>query len=137
LINTEVFLSYFLKIIQLSQHVVTLSITAASSHDLKCCLNAQLSEFDQLESRIQTIASQRGWDLPELQPADKWSVAFGFRCHKDTKIAEHLIRMHTDYAIKLLKTYNRLGAGDIQISDICRRFLDCSISGIRKLQPFL
>lgn len=117
--------------------MVTLGLKAAASHDLKCCLNAQLAEFDQLESRIQTIAAQRGWDLPELQPADKWSAAFGFRCRKDTKIAEHLIRMHTDYATKLLKTYNRLGAGDIQISDICRRFLDCSISGIRKLQPFL
>lgn len=117
--------------------MVALGVKAAASHDLKCCLNVQLTEFDQLESRIQTIAAQRGWDLPELQPADKWSAAFGLRCRKDTKIAEHLIRMHTDYAIRLLKTYNRLGAGDMQIMDIFRRFLDCGSSGIRKLQPFL
>lgn len=140
--TTRELLSSVLNTVQLSQHILTLATAAASSHALKSTLKTQVQEYDRIESEIQIIAAQRGWELFELEPAARWCAGFRFRrsFHRrrtDSSVAEYMIGQHTKDTVSSLKLQNRLSRSDEQILTLLQKFLDCKTISIRQMQPYL
>lgn len=142
MVTTQELLSSVLNAVQLSQHVIALAKAAASSHALKSIFMSQVQEYDRIESEIQIIAAQRGWELFELEPAARWCAGFRFRrsLHKhraDSSIAEYMIGLHTKDTVSSLKLYNQWYRADEQILTLFQKFLDCKTISIRQMQPYL
>lgn len=117
-----------------------LDTTLGSS--LRNTLEAQLREYDSIETEAYTIALQRGWDLPELD--------FGRRILKDrltrmkinghntdSSIADILIRGNTKGMIRGLKNLHQFEGQDHQIRTLSQKLLDCETAHIRQMQGFL
>ena len=137
MVTAQELLSYELKILQRIQHLLNLAINAASSHDLKTKLCAHLTKTDMLESQVQILCEQRGWEPMDLEPATKWWLDLRFRHKTDTDIAEHLIRLYTSEQINLMKHYNVSDHSDAAIRVVVQKFFDYSTFGIHQLHPFL
>ena len=126
-----------MKTLQRMQDILSLSKTAAASQKMKCEIQIQQNHLDQLESQLQILSLQRGWDHSEPEPVSKWMTAFRFRYRKDSSIAEYLIRLYTRSSIVLLKSYNRWSWEDRSVADLFQKFLDRCTICIRQLQPYL
>ena len=126
-----------MKTLQRMQYILTLSKAAAASQKIKSEIQSQQNHLDQLESQLQILSLQRGWDHSEPEPVCKWMTAFRFRYRKDSSIAEYLIRLYTRSSILLLKSYNRWSWEDRSVADLFQKFLDRCTICIRQLQPYL
>lgn len=137
MVTEQELLTLELKTLQRLQYILNLADTAASSHILKSDLRNLLADLDQLESQIQILSTQRGWDLQEIEPITRYLSAFRFRCRVDPAIAEYMIRLYTRDSITLLKFYNRWDRDDPSIRSLTQKILDNCAIGIRQMQPFL
>ena len=109
---------------------------------LKDALTSQLKEYDALESEAHTLATQRGWELPELDPAARAMASMMTRVKlqmggNDSKIADMMIQGNTKGMIKSLKLMHRLPREDSQISALSQKLLDTENANIRQMQAFL
>lgn len=137
MVSAEIFLAAQLNTLHRMQYTLTLADSAAASHRLKSDLLSQLSALDQLESQFQILSAQRGWEIQEMDPADRWRISLRFHYRKDPKIAQYLISMYTQGSIGLLKLYNRLESEDVTVRRYFQKFMDHCTVGIRQMQPFL
>ena len=88
------------------------------------------------------IASQRGWELRELDPAkrflaDRMTRMKLTRGNCDSKIADMMIQGNTKGMIKGLKNLHQYPHQDDRISAISQKLLDCETANIRQMQAFL
>ena len=109
---------------------------------LKKVLNAQLQEYDAIESEALAIASQRGWDLKEIRPGRRLIVGIRTRiklsrCDSDSKIADMMIQENTRHMITGMKDIHQYQQQDYRVSSLFQRLLDCKAAAIRQLQAFL
>ena len=109
---------------------------------LRKALESQLREYDSIETEAHTIASQRGWELPELDPAVRFMTDAMTRMRLsrgncDSKIADMMIQGNTKGMIKGLKNLHQFPKLDDQISTISQKLLDCETANIRQMQSFL
>lgn len=109
---------------------------------LRKALESQLREYDIIESEAHAIASQRGWELPELDPAvrlmsDMMSRMKLHRANSDSKIADMMIQGNTKGMIKGLKNLHQFPDTDAQICILSQKLLDCENANIRQMQTFL
>ena len=131
-----------LKTIQMGQVEIRSVLDTTLGSSLRNTLEAQLREYDSIETEAYTIALQRGWDLPELD--------FGRRILKDrltrmkingrntdSSIADILIRGHTKGMIRGLKNLHQFEGQDHQIRTLSQKLLDCETAHIRQMQGFL
>lgn len=142
MVTSQELLSSILNTVQLSQHLLSIGLEKASSHALKSTLMAQIQEYDRIESEIQIISAQRGWEIFELEPAARWLSGFWFRRsiqrrRADSSIAEYMINQHTKDMIISLKLYNQRSGTDEQILTLFQKFLDSKTMSIRQMQSFL
>ena len=69
-------LTSLLKTTQMGQVGIRSVLDTSVHPELKKALESQLREYDSIETEAHAIASQRGWELKELDPAvQKWSVS--------------------------------------------------------------
>ena len=74
--NSRDMLEGILKTVQMGQVGIRSVLDTSMRPGLRKALENQLRELDTIESEAHVIASQRGWDLPELDPA--WVIrSFG------------------------------------------------------------
>lgn len=131
-----------LKTIQMGQVEIRSVLDTTLGSSLRNTLEAQLREYDSIETEAYTIALQRGWDLPELD--------FGRRILKDrltrmkingrntdSSIADILIRGNTKGMIRGLKNLHQFEGQDHQIRTLSQKLLDCETAHIRQMQGFL
>lgn len=137
MVTAQELLSYELKEIQKTQHILSMAETAAAFHKLKTDIRTQMEELDRLECQVQVLAAQRGWDVADMEPASRWMASIRFRCRKDPAIAEQLIRHYTQSSITLLKLYHRWSRDDDSIRSVFQKYMDCCTVGIRQMQSFL
>ena len=110
---------------------------SAASHRLRIELQNQMTELDQLESQYQTLAAQRGWELPEDTVQSGIFSKFRFYKRSDSELAEYFIRLYTKYSIDLLKLYHHRKHDDRTVQSLFQKFMDrCTIS-IRQMQFYL
>ena len=65
-------LSAMLKTIQMGQVDIRSVLDTSLGSSLRSTLQTQLREYDSMEAEAYTIALQRGWELPELDPGKRF-----------------------------------------------------------------
>ena len=109
---------------------------------LRKALELQLREYDAIETETHAIASQRGWDLPDMDPAARFFSDRTIRMklnrgNCDSRIADMMIRSNTSGMIMGLKNLHQFPSPDQQVTILCQKLLDCETANIRQLQSFL
>ena len=109
---------------------------------LRKALESQLHEYDSIETEAHAIATQRGWELPELDPAVRFMADMSVRMklngkNTDSKIAGMMIQGNTKCMIKGLKNLHQFGGQDEQIGILSQKLLDCETANIRQMQGYL
>ena len=140
--TSQQILSSVLKTTQMGQIGIRSVLDTRMRPGLKDALTSQLKEYDALESEAHTLATQRGWELPELDPAARALASMLTRVKlqmggNDSKIADMMIQGNTKGMIKGLKTLHQFGQQDEQINTLSQKLLDTENANIRQMQAFL
>ena len=140
--NSKAILTSVLKTTQKGQVGIRSVLDLSMRPGLRKALELQLREYDSIESESHAIASQRGWDLPEMDPAvrfltDRMTRMKLNRGNCDSRIADMMIRSNTSGMIQGLKNLHQFPGQDQQINIICQKLLDCETANIRQMQNFL
>ena len=140
--TSQQILSSVLKTTQMGQIGIRSVLDTRMRPGLKDALTSQLKEYDALESEAHTLATQRGWELPELDPAARAMAGMMTRVKlqmggNDSKIADMMIQGNTKGMIKGLKTLHQFGQQDEQINTLSQKLLDCENANIRQMQGYL
>lgn len=135
-------LSTVLKTTQMEQAGIRSVLDAATAQNLRHTLEARLREYDSIESEVHTIASQRCWELQDLDPAvrflsDRMSRMKLVRGDCDSRIADMMIQSSTKGMIRGLRNLHQYPHPDDRISSISQKLLDCQTENIRQMQGFL
>ena len=140
--NGKKLLAAVLKTTQTGQVGIRSVLDTSMRPALRKALETQLREFDSIESEAFSIASQRGWELPELDPAkrflsDRMTRMKLTRGNCDSRIAGMMILGNTKGMVKGLKDLHQYPHQDDRISAVCQRLLDSETANIRQMQSFL
>ena len=133
--NSREILTSVLKTTQMGQIGIRSVLDTSMRPGLRKALESQLREYD-------SIATQRGWDMDELDPSVRlWSnlmtrMKLNGR-NTDSKIADMMIQGNTKGMIKGLKTLHQFGQQDEQINTLSQKLLDCENANIRQMQGYL
>ena len=135
-------LSEILKTTQRQQTGIRSVLDAATAPSLRHTLEQQLWEYDGIESEVYAIASQRCWELREMDPAvrflsDRVSRMKLTRGDCDSRIADMMIQGSTKAMIRGLRDLHQYPHPDDRISIVCQKLLDCQTDNIRQMQGFL
>ena len=140
--DSKTLLSSILKTTQMGQVGIRSILDRAMRPTLRKALESQLQEYDAIESEAHTIASQRGWELPELAPGVKGMAIMMSRArlaggNTDSKIAGMMIQGNTRGMITSLKNLHQFNRQDSQVSTLSQKLLDCETANIRQMQGYL
>ena len=140
--NSKEMLSSLLKTTQMGQVGIRSVLDTAMRPGLRKALESQLHEYDSIETEAHAIATQRGWEVKELDPAirfmaDRMTRMKLTRSNSDSKIAGMMIQGNTRGMIKGLKNIHQFAGQDEQLQILSRKLLDCETANIRQMKPFL
>ena len=140
--NSKDLLSSVLKTTQMGQIGIRSCLKASISQPLRSALNAQLREYDVIETEAHSLAFQRGWELPELDPAVRFMTDAMTRMRlsgkaNSSKIADMMIKGNTKGVVKGIRNLHQLGQEDPKLQVLCQKLLDCEKANIRQMEGFL
>lgn len=140
--NSKEILSSVLKTTQMGQIGIRSVLDTSMRPGLRKALESQLHEYDSIETEAHSIATQRGWEVPELDPAVRVmsNMMTRMKLHgrnTDSKIAGMMIQGNTRGMIKGIKNIHQFGGQDEQINILSQKLLDCETANIRQMQGFL
>lgn len=140
--NSKQLLTAVLKTTQSGQIGIRSVLDTSMRPALRKALEAQLREYDSIESEAHAIAGQRGWELPEPDPAkrflsDRMTRMKLTRGNCDSRIAGMMILSNTRDMVKGLKDLHQYPHQDDRISAVCQKLLDSETAAIRQMQSFL
>lgn len=140
--NSKEILSSVLKTTQMGQIGIRSVLDTSMRPGLRKALESQLREYDSIETEAHSIATQRGWDVQELDPAVRFMSDMMTRMklngkNTDSKIAGMMIQGNTRGMIKGLKNIHQFGDQDEQINILSQKLVDCETANIRQMQGFL
>lgn len=127
---------------QMGQVGIRSVLNATMRPGLRKALESQLQEYDSIEREAQAIATSRGWELRDVEPAvkgmanmmTKARLAYG---NTDSKVAAMMIQGNTRGMIIGLKDLHQCNKPDAQITTLSQKLLDCETANIRQMQGFL
>ena len=139
--NSQEVLTSLLKAAQLSQTGIRSVLDQAMAPELSGILKHQLRELNGIESEARALASQRGWELEELELVVRFLTdrrnRRKLRCDEtNSAIADLLIQNHSKTRIRELKRLHRYPGRD-PISTLSQKLIDCQTAAIRQLELFL
>ena len=140
--SSKEILSSVLKTTQMGQVGIRSILDTSMRPGLRKALESQLHEYDSIETEAHTLATQRGWDVPELDPGVRFMTDMMTRMklngrNTDSKIADMMIQGNTKGMIKGLKNIHQFLGQDEQIQILSQKLLDCETANIRQMQGFL
>jgi len=140
--NNEEILSSILKTTQMGQVGIRSVLDTSMRHSLRKELESQLREYDSIETEAHSLASQRCWEVKELDPAVRFMADRMTRMklsgkNNESKIAGMMIQGNTRGMIKGLKNIHQYSGHDAQLQILSQKLLDCETANIRQMQPFL
>lgn len=135
-------LNSILKTTQMGQIGIRCVMEQAMRPGLRKALQSQLAEYDSIESEAYHLASQRGWELNEIQNVVKSMSQMMTRMklrgdNTDSKIAGMMIQGNTRGVITGLKMQHEWPGKDTQIGFLSQKLLDCENANIRQMQQYL
>ena len=140
--NSKEVLSSILKTTQMGQVGIRSVLDTSMRPALRNALESQLREYDSIETEAHSIATQRGWEVKELDPAVRFladrmtRMQLGGR-NTDSKIAGMMIQGNTRGMIKGLKNIHQFTGQDDRVRILSQKLLDCENANIRQMQTFL
>lgn len=140
--DSKALLTSLLKTTQMGQVGIRSLLDIGMDESLRQALKSQLREYDAIETEAHTLASQRGWELAELDPAVRIMADIMTRSRAggkqpDSKIAAMMIRGNTRGMIKGIQNMHQYEAQDRSIRILSQKLLDCERANIRQMQQFL
>ena len=140
--NSKEILSSVVKTAQMGQVGIRSVLDTSMRPSLRKALESQLREYDSIETEAHTIASQRGWELEELDPGARMMTDMMTRMklhgrNTDSKIADMMIQGNTKGMVKGLKNLHQFPSSDSQVQMVSQKLLDCETANIRQMQGFL
>jgi hypothetical protein len=140
--NDRDMLSSILKTAQMGQIGIRSVLDTSMRPGLRKALQSQLQEYDMIESEAHALASQRGWELREIQPGTRMMTNLMTHMklrhgNSDSKIADMMIQGNTRAMITGLKELHQYQQQDTRVSALSQRLLDCETANIRQMQTFL
>lgn len=140
--NSKELLSSLLKTTQMGQIGIRSLLDTRMQPSLRSALQDQLREYDSIETEAHSIASQRGWELPELDPAVRFLADRMTRLrltgkNTDSRIADMMIQGNTRGMIKGLRNLHQFASDDQRVRILSQKLLDCETANIRQMQDFL
>lgn len=135
-------LSSILKTTQMGQVGIRSVLETARKAELRQALESQLREYDSIETEAHSIASQRGWELPELDPGIRFMSDMMTRArlsygNADSKIASMMIEGNTKGLIKGLKNIHQFQGDDGPVTSLSQKLLDCETANIRQMREYV
>ena len=140
--NSQQILSSVLKTTQMGQIGIRSVLDTRMRPGLRRALEQQLREYDQIETEAHALASQRGWELKDLDPALRMMSNMVTRMKlsaggTESKIADMMIQGNTKGMIKGLRNMHQFPREDSRISALSQKLLDTENANIRQMQAFL
>lgn len=140
--NSKELLSSVVKTAQMGQTGIRSVLDTSMRPSLRKALESQLREYDSIETEAHTIASQRGWELKELDPGVRMMTDMVTRMklhgrNTDSKIADMMIQGNTRGMVKGLKNLHQFPSSDSQVQMVSQKLLDCETANIRQMQGYL
>lgn len=140
--NSREILSSVLKTTQMGQIGIRSVLDTSMRPALRKALESQLHEYDSIETEAHSIATQRGWELKELDPGVRMMTDMMTRMklhgrNTDSKIAGMMIQGSTRGMIKGLKDIHQFADQDSQVKTVSQKLLDCETANIRQMQGYL
>ena len=140
--NSREILTSVLKTTQMGQIGIRSVLDTSMRPGLRKALESQLREYDSIETEAHTIASQRGWELKELDPGVRMMTDMMTRMklhgrNTDSKIADMMIQGNTRGMVKGLKNLHQFPSSDSQVQMVSQKLLDCETANIRQMQGYL
>ena len=140
--NSQQILSSVLKTAQMGQVGIRSVLDTRMRPGLRKALEQQLREYDQIETEAHALASQRGWELKDLDPALRLMSNMVTRMKlsaggSESKIADMMIQGSTKGMIKGLRNMHQFPREDSRISALSQKLLDTENANIRQMQAFL
>ena len=135
-------LSSVIKTAQMGQIGIRSVLNMPLRASLKDALRSQLREYDKIEKEGLALATERGWELKQQNPAvqhmtnmmTKTRLSFG---DVSSKAAAMMIQGNTRGIIKGYKNLNQFAASDERITALSRKLLEYEQSNIHQMQGFL
>ena len=140
--NSKQLLSSLLKTTQMGQIGIRSVLDTSMRPSLRKALESQLAEYDAIETEAHSIASQRGWELAELDPAVRAMSNMMTRMkltghNADSKIEDMMIQGNTKGIVKGLKDIHQFAQQDGPVCALSQKLLDTETANIRQMQNFL
>ena len=140
--NSKQLLSSLLKTTQMGQIGIRSVLDTSMRPSLRKALESQLAEYDAIETEAHSIASQRGWELAELDPAVRAMSNMMTRMkltghNADSKIADMMIQGNTKGMVKGLKDIHQFAQQDGPVCALSQKLMDTETANIRQMQNFL
>ena len=140
--NSKEILSSVVKTAQMGQTGIRSVLDTSMRPSLRKALESQLREYDSIETEAHTIASQRSWELKELDPGVRMMTDMMTRMklhgrNTDSKIADMMIQGNTRGMVKGLKNLHQFPSSDSQVQMVSQKLLDCETANIRQMQGYL
>lgn len=140
--NSKQLQSSLLKTTQMGQIGIRSVLDTSMRPSLRKALESQLAEYDAIETEAHSIASQRGWELAELDPAVRAMSNMMTRMkltghNADSKIADMMIQGNTKGMVKGLKDIHQFAQQDGPVCALSQKLLDTETANIRQMQNFL
>ena len=128
--------------VQMGQVGIRSVLDAAVRTDFKKALHSQLKEYDAVETEAHAIATSRGLELKEVNPAVRTMAEMMSRaklCYgrTDSKIAAMMIQGNTRGMIIGLKDQHRYTRADKDVKSLSQKLLDCEHVNIQQMQGYL
>lgn len=140
--NSKEILSSLLKTTQMGQIGIRSVLDNSMRPGLRKALESQLREYDSIETEAHSIATQRGWEVEELDPAVRYMTNMMTKMklsgrNTDSKIAGMMIQGNTRGMITGLKNAHQFNKQDEEVRLLSRKLIDCETANIRQMQGFL
>lgn len=135
-------LNSIISTVQMGQVGIRSVLDTSVRNDLRNALQSQLREYDAIESEAHEIASSRGWELREVNPAvrkmadmmTKVRLSYG---KVNSKVAAMMIQGNTRGMIIGLKDLHQCSNVDARVSGLFQKLLDTERENIRQMQGYL
>ena len=135
-------LSSIIKTTQMGQIGIRSVLNAPLRSGMKEALRSQLREYDTIERQALTLASARGIEPEQLDPAIKYMtnmmtktrLRFG---NVSSKAAAMMIQGNTKGVIKGYKNLNQFYEPDEEVTSLSKKLLACEQANIKQMQGFL
>mgnify|MGYP002514598156 CR=1 FL=1 len=140
--NSKEILTSLLKTTQMGQIGIRSVLDTGMRPGLRKALESQLREYDAIETEAHAIATQRGWEMNDLDPAIRLMSNMMTRMklrgrNTDSKIADMMIQGNTRGMIVVLKDLHQTRDPDKQVEKLSQKLLETENSNITQMQGFL